>query len=114
MMSLYKENLALSDKRRPQVRIQLEEADLTSHIATLQEVQKQYSYHDFEIEVCLEQDGSCAGMCGLVDDYAVLYVVGYENNDSILDRLCWSHEKDQMLVQVLMEERCQEEENPNQ
>ena len=89
----------------------------TANLAQIKEVQAVHPYYDFVLELGMEYEVSCAGMCGLVDDYEdkipCLHLIGYENNDSILNRLQTSLvDSEQIDYQEIMEMRCLEEENP--
>ncbi len=115
-MSYYKEFQLLDKYRHPNIKIELSLDTLADHMEHLKKLQEIYPYYDFELEIDMEHDNSCAAMCGLTDhesSYPVLYLKGMESHDSILYNLQESLlEFDNRLVQEVMEMRCLEEENP--
>jgi len=116
-MTFYEENQILWKYRERNLKIECDLETIESHLAQIKEVQAVHPYYDFVLELGMEYEVSCAGMCGLVDDYEdkipCLHLIGYENNDSILNRLQTSLvDSEQIDYQEIMEMRCLEEENP--
>lgn len=115
-MTYYEEFQLLNKYRIIGPSIELFPDTLGAHLRDIKLAQEKYPYHDFELEFEMEQDNSCAAMCGLTGHetlYPVLYLKGTENHDSILNGLQNSLlEFHNRLAQEIMEMRCLEEENP--